>query len=152
MTQSPTWIATARLLRRTGFGTTGTEVDAVVGQDWSTYLDAALAADPESDPGAVATPMPSVIMPTFPSPDASQAVNDAFMTGLLVQMGDLVSWWIRRMAAVQQPIHEKLTLLWHNHFATSAVQGAGRRDHGRAERRNCAASSSATSTPWPTRC
>jgi len=97
VTQSPTWIATARLLRRTGFGTTGTEVDAVVGQDWSTYLDAALAADPESDPGAVATPMPSVIMPTFPSPDASQAVNDAFMTGLLVQMGDLVSWWIRRM-------------------------------------------------------
>jgi len=120
VTQSPTWIATARLLRRTGFGTTGTEVDAVVGQDWSTYLDAALAADPESDPGAVATPMPSVIMPTFPSPDASQAVNDAFMTGLLVQMGDLVSWWIRRMAAVQQPIHEKLTLLWHNHFAVSA--------------------------------
>jgi len=80
VTQSPAWIATARLLRRTGFGTTGTEVDAVVGQDWSTYLDAALAADPESDPGAVATPMPSVIMPTFPSPDASQAVNDAFMT------------------------------------------------------------------------
>jgi uncharacterized protein (DUF1800 family) len=24
------------------------------------------------------------------------------------------------MVAVQQPIHEKLTLLWHNHFATSA--------------------------------
>jgi uncharacterized protein (DUF1800 family) len=24
------------------------------------------------------------------------------------------------MAAVQQPIHEKLTLMWHNHFATSA--------------------------------
>ena len=24
------------------------------------------------------------------------------------------------MAAVQQPVHEKLTLLWHNHFATSA--------------------------------
>ena len=24
------------------------------------------------------------------------------------------------MAAVQEPVHEKLTLLWHNHFATSA--------------------------------
>ena len=24
------------------------------------------------------------------------------------------------MVAVQQPVHEKLTLLWHNHFATSA--------------------------------
>jgi uncharacterized protein (DUF1800 family) len=26
----------------------------------------------------------------------------------------------RRVAAVEQPVHEKLTLLWHNHFATSA--------------------------------
>lgn len=24
------------------------------------------------------------------------------------------------MVAVDQPVHEKLTLLWHNHFATSA--------------------------------
>jgi uncharacterized protein (DUF1800 family) len=35
-------------------------------------------------------------------------------------MTELSQWWLRRMTAVQQPIHEKLTLLWHNHFATSA--------------------------------
>ena len=35
-------------------------------------------------------------------------------------MTELSDWWLRRMVAVQQPIHEKLTLLWHNHFATSA--------------------------------
>jgi uncharacterized protein (DUF1800 family) len=34
-------------------------------------------------------------------------------------MTELSEWWLRRMVAVQQPIHEKLTLLWHNHFATS---------------------------------
>jgi uncharacterized protein (DUF1800 family) len=34
-------------------------------------------------------------------------------------MTDLTSWWVRRMAAVREPVHEKLTLLWHNHFATS---------------------------------
>jgi uncharacterized protein (DUF1800 family) len=35
-------------------------------------------------------------------------------------MQELTSWWVRRMATVQEPIHEKLTLVWHNHFATSA--------------------------------
>jgi uncharacterized protein (DUF1800 family) len=35
-------------------------------------------------------------------------------------MAELSQWWLRRMVAAQQPIHEKLTLLWHNHFATSA--------------------------------
>jgi uncharacterized protein (DUF1800 family) len=120
MSQSPQWIATARLLRRTGFGTTGRDVDAVVGQDRSAYLDAALALDPDADPGAVATPMPVTPMPPFPSPTASTAENDAFIAQCLVQTGELVSWWIRRMAAVRQPLHEKLTLLWHNHFAVSS--------------------------------
>ena len=36
------------------------------------------------------------------------------------QLGVLSNWWIRRMVGVRQPVHEKLTLLWHNHFATSA--------------------------------
>ncbi len=35
-------------------------------------------------------------------------------------MEELTRWWVRRMAAVEQPVHEKLTFLWHNHFATSA--------------------------------
>jgi uncharacterized protein (DUF1800 family) len=120
MTQSPQWVATARLLRRTGFGASGPAIDAASGQDSAAYVDAALNTDPEADPGAVATPMPSLPMPTFPSADAGPAQNDAFIAELLVQMGTLGSWWIRRMAAVQQPIGEKLTMLWHNHFAVSA--------------------------------
>ena len=48
-TQSPQWIATARLLRRTGFGTSGPWVDEVVGKDWSTYLDGLLDSDPEAE-------------------------------------------------------------------------------------------------------
>ena len=48
--QSDGWITTARVLRRAGFGTTGAQVDAVAGQNWSKYVDAALAADPDADP------------------------------------------------------------------------------------------------------
>ena len=62
---------TARVLRRTGFGTTGAQVDAVAAKNWSKYVDAALNADPEADPGARATPMPT--LPTLRGPGKEPA-------------------------------------------------------------------------------
>src|ERR1700733_10030397 len=118
--QSDGWISTARVLRRTGFGTTGAQVDAVAAKNWSKYLDAALSADPEADAGARATPMPTLPPPRGPGKGASLAVRQEFHRQRSDQMTKLSHWWLRRMVAVQQPIHEKLTLLWHNHFATSA--------------------------------
>src|SRR5690349_12251374 len=124
--QSPRWIATARLLRRTGFGTTGPRVDAVVGKDWSTYLDEVLDSDPDADPGARATQMPIVSsVPEYPKwndgEDFAAAVqrwNDLVSE----QAEELAEWWVGRIVAVHEPIHEKLTLIWHNHFATSAAK------------------------------
>jgi uncharacterized protein (DUF1800 family) len=118
--QSDGWITTARVLRRAGFGATGAQVDAVAGQNWSKYVDAALAADPAADPGAVATPMPTPPALRGPGKGASVADRKEFNQQLAGQMTELSDWWVRRMVAVRQPIHEKLTLLWHNHFATSA--------------------------------
>jgi uncharacterized protein (DUF1800 family) len=118
--QSDGWITTARVLRRAGFGVAGQQVDAVAGQDWSRYVDAALAADPDADPGAVATPMPTLPTLRGPGKGASVADRKEFNQQIFGQMTELSQWWLRRMTAVQQPIHEKLTLLWHNHFATSA--------------------------------
>ncbi|ORB77944.1 hypothetical protein BST46_21910, partial [Mycobacterium timonense] len=54
--QSTLWVGTARMLRRAGFGVTGPEVDAAVARGWPGHLDAMLAADPDADPGALATP------------------------------------------------------------------------------------------------
>jgi uncharacterized protein (DUF1800 family) len=118
--QSDGWITTARVLRRTGFGTTGAQVDAVAVKNWSNYVDAALGADPEADPGARATPMPK--LPTLRGLGKTASVTDRkeFAQQRVGQIIELSDWWLRRMVAVQQPIHEKLTLLWHNHFATSA--------------------------------
>jgi uncharacterized protein (DUF1800 family) len=121
-TQSPEWIATARLLRRTGFGTTGPQVDAVVGKDVSTYLDTLLDADPEADAGARATPMPVYPpVPAYPT-KTDKAAKDRWNKLIDDQMLELTQWWLRRMVAVHEPIHEKLTLVWHNHFATSAAK------------------------------
>ncbi|OHV05060.1 DUF1800 domain-containing protein [Mycobacterium talmoniae] len=119
-TQSDRWIATARALRRAGFGVTGPQVDAVAAQDWSAYVDAALDLDPDADPGAQATPMPTLPAPHAPGKGPSTEQRKQYNRQLSEQMAALSAWWLRRMAAVDQPIHEKLTLLWHNHFATSA--------------------------------
>jgi len=35
------------------------------------------------------------------------------------QMSRIGMWWIERMIASPAPLQEKLTLLWHNHFASS---------------------------------
>jgi uncharacterized protein (DUF1800 family) len=107
-------------MRRAGFGVTGPQVDAVAAQDWSGYVDSALGADPDADPGAVATPMPTLQNLRSPGKGARPAARKAFNHERIGQMSGLSEWWLRRMIAVQQPIHEKLTLLWHNHFATSA--------------------------------
>jgi uncharacterized protein (DUF1800 family) len=118
--QSSQWITTARVLRRAGFGVTGPEVDAAVTRDWSGYVDAMLAANPDADPGAIATPMPSLAEPRAPGKGATPAARKQYIQQMSEQQGVLTVWWLRRMVSVGQPVHEKLTLLWHNHFATSA--------------------------------
>jgi len=114
------WITTDRMLRRAGFGVTGPEVDAAVTQYWPGYVDAMLGANPDTDPGAIATPMPRLEPPRAPGKGATPAARKEFGRQLSEQQGVLSDWWLRRMISVQQPAHEKLTLLWHNHFATSA--------------------------------
>jgi uncharacterized protein (DUF1800 family) len=118
--QSARWITTARALRRAGFGVTGPEVDAALAADWSSYVDAMLNANPDADPGALATPMPALQSPRAPGKGATPAARKQYNQQLSEQSSTLSTWWLRRMVAVRQPCHEKLTLLWHNHFATSA--------------------------------
>jgi uncharacterized protein (DUF1800 family) len=55
---------------------------------------------------------------------AREQVPDTFQTvaGQLAATGDLArlkAWWCYRMFAGPDPLGERLTLLWHNHFATS---------------------------------
>ena len=52
------WETAARLVRRTGFGASGAEVDAALRMGTAHYVAAILGADPVADPGARATPAP----------------------------------------------------------------------------------------------
>jgi uncharacterized protein (DUF1800 family) len=114
------WASMARLLRRTGFGATGSAIDAAMAAGPQAYVASILAADPGADPGAHATPVPTfaAIAPAGKSAtkDERQQVN----VQIAAQLTTLTSRWIRRMVAVESPFGEKLTFGWHNHFATSS--------------------------------
>ncbi|MFD6159806.1 DUF1800 family protein [Nocardia sp. NPDC060256] len=120
--QSPQWMRTARVLRRAGFGATGAEIDAARAQQPADYLRAALTADPDADAGARATPLPVFAETAEPDKNATAELRRRYNGERNNDLSMLTAWWLRRMVAVHQPIHEKLTLLWHNHFATSAAK------------------------------
>ena len=92
----------AHLLRRAGFGATEAELDQYSQLGFAGALDRLL--NPEQ-------------------------VDDSALDGLLAPLaGDLSNpkkiepakfWWFNRMLYTQRPLQEKLTLFWHNHFATA---------------------------------
>jgi uncharacterized protein (DUF1800 family) len=122
MTSSAGWAAAAHLVRSTGFGASGDLVDAVAAAGPSAWLQASLRAAPESDPGAAAAPAPTFdTLPPLPQ-NASREDRQQRRQQETEKVTQLTAWWIRRMVAVQNPLVEKLTFGWHNHFATSATK------------------------------
>lgn len=91
----------AHLLRRAAFGATPSE--------WQHCMSIGLAATtnqllhPESIPST---------LDQFESEVTNQFVNPD-------DIGSLKKWWVYRMVHSPRPLQEKLTLFWHNHFATA---------------------------------
>eukprot|EP00475_Leptophrys_vorax_P028231 TRINITY_DN40765_c0_g2_i1.p2 TRINITY_DN40765_c0_g2~~TRINITY_DN40765_c0_g2_i1.p2 ORF type:complete len:137 (-),score=19.51 TRINITY_DN40765_c0_g2_i1:13-423(-) len=91
----------AHLLRRLQFGYTPEELDqaAKVGADET--LERLLNPQQESA--------------EFQNAESALKAT-ALATG---EINDLKIWWLYRMWASTNPLTEKMSLLWHNHFATS---------------------------------
>jgi uncharacterized protein (DUF1800 family) len=92
----------AHLLRRAGFGATEAELDQY------TALGFAGAVDRLLNPELV-----------------DDSATDQQLTPLTTDLGDPKKvesakfWWLNRMLYTQRPLQEKVTLFWHNHFATA---------------------------------
>ncbi len=97
------------LYRRAGFGATPSE------------LEAALKAGPEQAVEAILRGGPGL--------EQFEKDTDAWAQPFVRANngGRLRDWWLYRMLYTSHPLREKLTLFWHNHFATSnaKVQNAG---------------------------
>jgi uncharacterized protein (DUF1800 family) len=91
------------LYRRAGFGATHAELEAGLADGPEKTLDRVLAGKPESD--------------DFSRTSEYMASAKSMPPGAPQQR--LSAWWLDRMLKTAHPLREKLTLFWHNHFATS---------------------------------
>ena len=65
---------------------------------------------------------------------ASDAERKPFRAAAAQKTLQLRAWWISEMLATPSPLTERMTLFWHNHFVSSAAEGAVRAPHVPAER------------------
>jgi uncharacterized protein (DUF1800 family) len=89
------------LLWRSGFGATPDAVQQAVEQGLAATVERLVNPQPES------TEFEEV------SPLLRQIAEDTS------SIGNLKAWWLHRMAFSANPLLEKMSLFWHNHFATS---------------------------------
>lgn len=112
------------LLKRTMFGATKADVDFFKTMTMSQAVDALLNVSPAqlSPPPPVKTYANSTD-PADPDNAVAQGqtwvntnTNDGNINAQRVI--SLKNWWIGRMVSQERNILEKITLMWHNHFAT----------------------------------
>ncbi len=90
----------AHLLRRTGYGSSAAEIQALVG------IERVVAVERLLD-------MSGAPVVTSPPEIGNSAISD------FEKYVSCTHWWIDRMATTPTPLQEKMTFFWHNHFATS---------------------------------
>lgn len=89
------------LLWRTQFGATHAEIEAATADGLAKTLERLTTPQPESE--------------SFVSADTLLR-RTAFDTG---NIADLKAWWLYRMLKSANPLVERMSLVWHSHFATS---------------------------------
>jgi len=103
------------LLRRAGFGSSQDEIDAYLGFGFSNTVDYLLRFDRVPDDVDSWIGTPGYIGMTVVNPPFAPAQNIAHAR----------QRWIFRMVHTRRPLQEKMTLFWHNHFATAYSKVAG---------------------------
>ncbi|MFY9234356.1 MAG: DUF1800 domain-containing protein [Fimbriimonadaceae bacterium] len=96
---------TAHLLRRFGLGASESEVDYYVQGGWKSAVDKLLNYDQVAEPADI-----TIDKFALPNP---QGVPQLRIQGV-------VAWWHVRILTTRRPLLEKMTVFWHDHFATSA--------------------------------
>ena len=119
-TQEPLSLPDARhLLTRTGIGASPTEIENFIGLTRRQAVEkiiAGLQTEPQSQP-------PEWTKKASPyhwrTPELSSKEKQKFRVARYNEMQSLRRWWVQEMISTTSPQTERLTLFWHNHFATS---------------------------------
>ncbi|MEK6288571.1 MAG: DUF1800 domain-containing protein [Acidobacteriota bacterium] len=102
-----TYDAAAHLLRRMGFGGSPAEIDDITSRGREGAVDLLINYE-QIDNRA----MEDMLRSSFDFSDPFDFPR--------FNRGELQRWWFTRMTYTRRPFEEKMTLFWHNHFATSA--------------------------------
>jgi len=107
------------LLLRTGFAPSQEEVAALTGQDARQAVTQLLGSARRSVANQPAPafvdlppPVPYRLLTTVEERQAQR--REQMLQGL-----EMKRWWMREMLESRTPLQERMTLFWHNHFATS---------------------------------
>lgn len=107
------------LLGRTGFMPSPAEVSAWVGLAPAEAVDRLLAGARRSTPRHAAPAFTREPIRTpygrLPDEDARRAARQQARADIV----SLAAWWLQEMRESPTPLAERMTLFWHNHFATS---------------------------------
>lgn len=95
----------AHLLRRAGFGATPAELASYTALGYAGALDRLLNYSQVDNSALTAQIAPLQLDPS--DPNARKQIEPAKYL------------WLNRMLYTQRPLEEKMTLFWHNHFATA---------------------------------
>ncbi|MGI8751103.1 MAG: DUF1800 domain-containing protein [Acidimicrobiales bacterium] len=114
----------AHLLRRAGYGAGPPEIAAATSAGYPATVERLLAGggtapDPAGDRIAVPTFAPYQRVAAKRSSPQALAAAKAQRKALLAELPPLQEWWLNRMIVTSTPLREKMTLLWHGHFATA---------------------------------
>ena len=107
------------LLNRAGFGAADAEVRAFSALDRreavERLLEGARREATLAPPAFVNEPfVPYARLRAMSAEERMAAQRQLFQQGL-----ELRAWWLREMTVTPSPLTERMTLFWHNHFATS---------------------------------
>lgn len=114
----------AHLLRRAGFGATPAELDAAVRAGYEATVESLLSGLSGPDPTGEGVALPDLTIPPVTVAKATDAAAHQQAVRARQQVENkqylnLQRWWLNRMIATSTPLREKMTLLWHGHFATA---------------------------------
>ena len=107
------------LLARTGFGAAPQEIANLTGKSYADGVAEIIGSIGTQS----ATPMPSWTTHWgYPGEyiwTMGQTITDFYYTTRYYEIEELQQWWLAEMVATPSPLTEKLTLFWHDHFAST---------------------------------
>ncbi len=107
------------LLNRTGFGATDAEIAEFAPLGREEAVDRLLAGPGHGPFVAPPEAADAPFQPFYKLRALSAEERMAAQRKLVQEAFDLRAWWLREMIATPSPLTERMTLFWHNHFATS---------------------------------